>query len=204
MPERDGYIPGVPCWIDTSQPDPKAAVDFYRGLLGWVFAAVMPAGSQGSYFIGLHGGDVASGSIVRRRVWRCGTIRLGRQRRRTAAKCAGGGASSTVRRHERRTRSRPTEPEGAGLCVWQAKVHKGAQSSTRGLINFNGLNTRDAEGASRSPPCSAGDLGLGGGAEMWTLPGYGDYLDATTPTYASRWPKSAARRDSRTWLRAST
>ena len=25
MPERDGYIPGVPCWVDTSQPDPEAA-----------------------------------------------------------------------------------------------------------------------------------------------------------------------------------
>ncbi len=26
MAERDGYIPGVPCWVDTSQPDPEAAV----------------------------------------------------------------------------------------------------------------------------------------------------------------------------------
>ena len=25
MAERDGYIPGVPCWIDTSQRDPDAA-----------------------------------------------------------------------------------------------------------------------------------------------------------------------------------
>jgi hypothetical protein len=31
MPERDGYIPGVPCWVDTSQPDPEAAVEFYSG-----------------------------------------------------------------------------------------------------------------------------------------------------------------------------
>jgi len=35
MPERDGYIPGVPCWIDTSQSDPEAAVDFYSGLFGF-------------------------------------------------------------------------------------------------------------------------------------------------------------------------
>jgi hypothetical protein len=32
MPERDGYIAGVPCWVDTSQPDPDAAAAFYRGL----------------------------------------------------------------------------------------------------------------------------------------------------------------------------
>ena len=22
MPERDGYIPGVPCWVDMGHPDP--------------------------------------------------------------------------------------------------------------------------------------------------------------------------------------
>ena len=26
MSERDGYEPGVPCWVDTRQPDPRAAV----------------------------------------------------------------------------------------------------------------------------------------------------------------------------------
>ena len=61
MIERDGYIPGVPCWIDTSQPDPESAVDFYSGLFGWEFEDVMAPGSPGRYFIGrLHGGDVAA------------------------------------------------------------------------------------------------------------------------------------------------
>ena len=61
MPERDGYIPGVPCWIDTSQPDPEAAVDFYRGLFGWEFEDVMPPDSPGKYFIArIRGGDVAA------------------------------------------------------------------------------------------------------------------------------------------------
>ena len=65
MPERDGYIPGVPCWVDTPQPDPEAAVDFYSGLFGWEFEDVMPPGSEGKYFIArLNGGDVAAvGSI---------------------------------------------------------------------------------------------------------------------------------------------
>ena len=61
MTERDGYIPGVPCWIDTSQPDPEAAVDFYGGLFGWEFEDVMPPDSPGKYFIArLRGGDVAA------------------------------------------------------------------------------------------------------------------------------------------------
>ena len=29
MLERDGFPPGVPCWIDTAQPDPQAAAGFY-------------------------------------------------------------------------------------------------------------------------------------------------------------------------------
>jgi hypothetical protein len=90
MPERDGYIPGVPCWVDASEPDPEAAVDFYAGLFGWEFEQVMPPRSEGKYFIAWcqapgssifdtsgdrHGGDVAAvRSIPRqRRRRRCGT-----------------------------------------------------------------------------------------------------------------------------------
>ena len=51
MPERDRYIPGVPCWADTSQPDPEAATEFYSGLFGWEFQDSMPPDSPGSYFI---------------------------------------------------------------------------------------------------------------------------------------------------------
>ena len=61
MPEPDGYIPGVPCWVDTSQPDPDAALPFYGGLFGWEFEDMMPAGSPGKYFIArIRGGDVAA------------------------------------------------------------------------------------------------------------------------------------------------
>src|SRR6184192_3329316 len=65
MAERDGYIPGVPCWVDTSQPDPEAAVAFYGGLFGWQFEDVMPQGSDRRYFIGrIRGGNVAAvGSV---------------------------------------------------------------------------------------------------------------------------------------------
>src|ERR1700733_10191342 len=61
MLERDGYLPGVPCWVDTRQADPEAAVAFYSGLFGWEFEDVMPPGSAARYFIGrLRGGDVAA------------------------------------------------------------------------------------------------------------------------------------------------
>ena len=61
MRERDGYIPGVPCWVDTTQPDPQAAVAFYGALFGWEFENVMPAGAPGEYHIARIGGrDVAA------------------------------------------------------------------------------------------------------------------------------------------------
>jgi hypothetical protein len=34
MLERDGFPPGVPCWVDTAQPDPEAAAAFYGALFG--------------------------------------------------------------------------------------------------------------------------------------------------------------------------
>ena len=73
-----------------------------------------------------------------------------------------------------------TDPEGAAFCVWQAKEHKGARIvNEHGSLNFNGLNTRDAEGAKSLLRLGVrlGDARLLGGAEMWTLPGYGDHLE---------------------------
>jgi uncharacterized protein len=35
MSERNGYPPGVPCWVATSHVDPEAAVSFYARLFGW-------------------------------------------------------------------------------------------------------------------------------------------------------------------------
>jgi predicted enzyme related to lactoylglutathione lyase len=61
VPERDGYIPGVPCALDTSQPNPEAAVDFYGALFGWKFEDVMPPESEAKYFVArLRGRDVAA------------------------------------------------------------------------------------------------------------------------------------------------
>jgi predicted enzyme related to lactoylglutathione lyase len=58
--ERDAYPAGVPCWVDTAQPDPEAAAAFYGGLFGWEFEDRMPAGSPGRYLVAqLRGRDVA-------------------------------------------------------------------------------------------------------------------------------------------------
>ena len=82
-----------------------------------------------------------------------------------------------------------TDPEGAAFCVWQAKEFKGAQVVNEpGSLNFNGLNTRDVEGAKSFYGSVFGweTLGSEGGFEMWTLPGYGDYLERDDPDIRKR------------------
>ena len=72
------------------------------------------------------------------------------------------------------------DPSGAAFCVWQAKEHKGARIvNEAGSLNFNGLHTRDLEGAKSFYGSVFGwrTLTLEGGIEMWTLPGYGDELE---------------------------
>ena len=62
MSQRDAYEPGVPCWVDTLQPDVDAAVAFYAGVLGWEFSAPgeMPGDPPGRYYVAqLRGRDVA-------------------------------------------------------------------------------------------------------------------------------------------------
>lgn len=191
MPERDGYIPGVPCWVDTSQPDPEAAVDFYRGLFGWEFEDVMPPDAEGKYFIGrIRGGDVAAvGSIPE------GAPPLSLWNTYVAVDSADD-AASKVRAAGGAVMMEPfdvmdagrmavfADPEGAAFFVWQAKQMKGAQVVNEpGSLNFNGLATRNLSDARSFYGAVFGwtTLSLGGGVEMWTLPGYGDYLERDNP-----------------------
>jgi predicted enzyme related to lactoylglutathione lyase len=73
-----------------------------------------------------------------------------------------------------------TDPEGAAFSVWEPKEHRGAQLvNDPGAVVFNGLNTRDADGAKKFYGSVFGwqTLGIGGGGQGWALPGYGDYLE---------------------------
>jgi hypothetical protein len=190
MPERDGYIPGVPCWVDTSQPDPAAALAFYRGLFGWDFEDVMPEEAEGEYFIGrIRGGDVAAvGSIPEgappMAMWNS-YIWVDRADEAAAKAKEAGGAVMTEPFDvmDAGRMAVLSDPEGAAFCVWQAKENKGAQVvNEHGSLNFNGLATRDPEAAKAFYGSMFGwtVLDLPAGA-MWTLPGYGDHLEENSP-----------------------
>jgi uncharacterized protein len=191
MPERDGYIPGVPCWVDTSQPDPDAASVFYGGLFGWQLEDTMPPGSDGKYFIGrIRGRDVAAvGSIPegapQMALWN--TYICVESADDAASKVRDAGGNVLMAPFDIPEAGRMAvfaDPEGAVFMVWQAGRHKGAQVvNEHGALNFNGLRTRDVEAAKSFYGSVFGwtTLDLGGGALFWTLPGYGDHLERDNP-----------------------
>ncbi len=202
MLKRDGYLPGVPCWVDTSQPDPEAAVEFYGRLFGWDFENAMQPDAPGKYFIArTHGGDVAAvGSQPEggppSALWR--TYVWVENADETAAKVTAAGGRVVAEPFDVMDAGRMAvicDTEGATLCVWQAKRHRGAQIVNEpGSLNFNGLNTRDAQGAKTFYHEVFGwqTLNLGGGAEMWLLPGYGEYLEQRDPGLRERMAESGA------------
>jgi uncharacterized protein len=190
MPERDGYIPGVPCWVDVTEPDPERALPFYRGLFGWEIDDMMPAGSGGHYFIGrIRGGDVAAlGSIPEgappMATWN--TYVWVDSADDTAANARDAGGAVLTEPFDVMDAGRMAvlaDPEGAVFCVWQAKNHKGAKVvNEQGSLNFNGLATRDQKGAEAFYGAVFGwkALALPSGV-MWTRPGYGDHLEERSP-----------------------
>jgi uncharacterized protein len=200
MPVRDGYIPGVPCWVEANEPDPSRACDFYGALFGWDFESVTPS-SEVEYFIARGesksssifdtSGDLQSGDVA--------AIRSIPEAAQPTARWntyfwvdSADEAASTVRDAGGSVLVEPfdflhacrmavvTDPEGAAFGVWEAKEHKGARLvNDPGAVVFNGLNTRDVEGARSFYGSVFGwqTGSIGGGAEGWTLPGYGDWLE---------------------------
>jgi uncharacterized protein len=190
MSDHDRYIPGVPCWVDTSQPDPEAATAFYGGLFGWEFEQVMPPGAPGRYYVGrLRDGSVAAvGSqpegAAEAPTW--DTYVRVQDADATAAKVRAAGGTVVQEPYDVGPFGRTAvfaDPAGARFCVWQAGEHRGADVvNEHGALNFNNLNTWDVEGAKAFYGAVFGWelLGVGDGS-MWALAAYGDFLEQRRP-----------------------
>ena len=191
MSDRDRYIPGVPCWVDTTQPDPKAAVDFYGGLFGWEFEDAMPAESPGEYHMArLGGGVVAAVSSPMRdappvAMWN--TYVWVESADETASKVRETGGTVMAEPFDVMESGRMAvcaDPAGAVFCLWQPAEHRGAAVvNEAGSVNFNDLHTRDLDGSKAFYGAVFGweALPMGGDFAMWALPGYGDFLEELTP-----------------------
>ena len=216
MSERDRYIPGVPCWIDTTQPDPEAAVAFYSGLFGWEFEDVMPPDSPGRYFIArIRGGDVAAVASqpeggAQPATWN--TYVWVEDADETAAKVRAAGGTVLMEPDEVGPDSGRmamfADPAGAAFCAWQPKAHRGAAVvNEHGALNFNDLDTRDREGAAAFYGAVFGweILDLSAERRMWVLAGIRRLPRAAHPGNAREHGRDGrSRRGSRTSSPAST
>jgi predicted enzyme related to lactoylglutathione lyase len=199
MLERDGYPPGVPCWVDVAEPDPAAALDFYGGLFGWEFEDRMPPEAPGRYFVAtLRGKDVAAiGSqpegMPPAPAWNTYVWVESADEAAAQAKAAGGSVlTEPFDVLDAGRMAVLADTEGAAISVWQAKQHRGSQLVNEpGTWNFSGLDSRDVEGARAFYKAlfgwEADDVDLGGHeAVMFRLPGYGDYLAERDPDLRRR------------------
>jgi predicted enzyme related to lactoylglutathione lyase len=195
MPERDGYPAGVPCWVDTAQPDPEAAVRFYSGLFGWDFVDRMPAEAPGRYYVAqLRGKDVAAvGSLSEgmplEPAWTSYVWVDSADDAAARAEAAGGKVLlGPLDAGDAGRMALLADTEGATFAVWQAGRNRGAQLVNEpGTWNFSELNTRDLEAARAFYGTLFGweadtvDMGGDGGFTMWRRPGYGDHLEERFP-----------------------
>jgi uncharacterized protein len=189
MSERGRYIPGVPCWVDTTQRDPKAAIAFYGDLFEWEFEDVMPAHPVRYYMARLRGEDVAAVSLQPAgapdtAVWN--TYVWVEDADETAAKVRAAGGTVLREPGDVGDSGRMAvcaDPAGAAFRVWQVNEHRGAAIVNEpGSLNFNDLHTRDLEGAKAFYGAVFGWelLPLGEGF-AWALAGYGDFLERRSP-----------------------
>jgi predicted enzyme related to lactoylglutathione lyase len=154
--ERDGYRPGVPCWVDTWQPDFDAAVEFYGRLFGWEAHETRPPGDAGRYALcRLRGREVAGiGSLAvegapPHAAWGH-TVQVddADQAARRATAAGGSVVTPPLESFDGGRTAVLGDPAGAVLTVWQPGTHRGA-----GLVNEPGawamstLSTPDPAGA---------------------------------------------------------
>jgi uncharacterized protein len=185
MSERDAFEPGVPCWVDTWQPDAEAAAAFYTGVFGWECEDTMPADVPGQHFMcRLHGRDVAAiasrpQSAPPDPAWN--TYVWVDDAAEAASRARAAGGTVLVEPFESLDGGRIAivgDPAGAAIGVWQPGAHRGAQLVNEpGAWSMSALSTRDTEACKRFYGAVFGwetetfDLGDAQMA-MWKLPGY--------------------------------
>jgi predicted enzyme related to lactoylglutathione lyase len=171
MSERDGYQHGVPCWVDTWQPDADAAMSFYTELFGWEAEDTMPEDVEGSHYMcRLRGRDVAA--IASRPEGALRGMRgrsAGEAEERpdsswttyvwvedvdgTVAKVRESGGSVPKEPFDSLDGGRIAviaDPAGAALGIWAPGAHEGAQLVNEpSAYSMSALMTNDPEGSKR-------------------------------------------------------
>ena len=186
MSERDGFEPGVPCWVQAVHPDPGAAVAFYTDLFGWESESLMPPDHPGDYFVcRLRGRDVAAivsqhgapappSAVWTTHIWVDSADD-------TAARVSEAGGGVIGQPFDSPGGGRQvivSDPSGAVFSVWEPRGRNGAQLVNEpGAWSMSALNTPDPETCKRfygevfgweTETFDLGDAEM----TMWKVPGY--------------------------------
>jgi hypothetical protein len=186
MSDRDGFAPGVPCWVETWQDDGEAASAYYSRIFGWEAGKPLSRDDGGSFRIcKLRGRDVAAiGSPVPEEAppvpsWT--TFIQVASAEQTAAKAKEAGGSVIVEPMsslEGGSIAIVADPAGAAFAVWEQAKHGGAQTINEpGAWAMSMLVTPDSQQAVRFYGEVFGwtteSFGMAGEEiVMFTLPGY--------------------------------
>jgi predicted enzyme related to lactoylglutathione lyase len=184
MSNRDHYPPGVPCWVDSAQPDVPAALDFYGALLGWEFAGPgsMPGDPPGEYHVArVRGRDVAGISSVPPGApdipaWT--TYVAVQSADATVDRARAAGATVVAEAFDAPPAGRMavlSDPAGAVFCIWEAGTRQGAQVLNEpSAWAMSRLTTADTDAAK----AFYGEVfgweaeAFAPGIELFRLPGY--------------------------------
>jgi uncharacterized protein len=184
MRKRTDYPSGVPCWVETFQPDPRAAAQFYGQLLGWQFdePTSMPGGLDGEYLAARIAGRLVAGigqapASAPAALWST-SIRVDSvEAALTRVTDAGGAVVVGPLQAGRDGRQAvATDPAGVAFGVWQPAQRMGAELVNEpGTWAMSALHTPSPERARsfygtvfgwQLQPVPGAPLAL------WRLPGY--------------------------------
>src|SRR3954447_13851754 len=119
MTERTAFAPGVPCWVDTWQPDAATGAAFYAALMGWDTETATPEDSAPRYIVcRLDGRDVAA-------IGHGEGAPAGAAAPASAAAPTGAGAPASAGAAARAApppRAAPAAPAGAAAPAWTTYV----------------------------------------------------------------------------------
>ncbi len=181
------YPPGAPCWVDTLQREPLAALDFYGPLFGWAFSDPGPGG----YVVArLDGEDVAGiGQLPMEgpAIW--STYVRVESADGAAAAAQGAGGTLLMGPLDVPPAGRLAvlvDPTGAAFCVWEPGEREGAQRCNEpNTWIMSSLHTPDPDAASAFYAAVLG----------WQAQSMGPLTRFGLPGYVGGHPQQALPRD---------
>jgi predicted enzyme related to lactoylglutathione lyase len=155
MSHRDEYPSGIPCWVETLQPDPAATMAFYRSVFAWDYAGPGEMPDGGEYFVARvddrDAAGIGSAPHALEGPARWTTFVSVDDLEETLRKVEAGGGVVRVPPVDADPAGRLavfTDPQGAELALWQAAERVGAQVLNQpSAWAMSALHTDDRDGA---------------------------------------------------------